>query len=30
MPQLDFWYNAFNITDKDSMYIEKEKRVEIW
>lgn len=30
MPQLDFWYNAFNITDKDPMYIEKDKRVEIW
>ena len=30
LPQLEFWYKAFNITDKDPMYIAPEKRVNIW
>ena len=30
MPQLDSWYEAFNITESDPMYIAPEKRVNIW
>ena len=30
MPQLDTWYEAFNITEKDPMYIAPEKRVNVW
>jgi putative endopeptidase len=30
LPQLQFWYDAFDITDKDPMFIAPEKRVNIW
>ena len=30
LPQIDAWYDAFGITETDSMYIPKEKRVSIW
>ena len=30
LTQLQFWYDAFNITEKDPMYIAPEKRVDIW
>ena len=30
LPQIDAWYEAFNITEKDPMFIPKEKRVNIW
>ena len=30
MPQLDTWYEAFNITENDPMYIAPEKRVNVW
>ena len=30
MPQLDSWYEAFNITESDPMYIAPEKRVNVW
>jgi putative endopeptidase len=30
MPQIDAWYEAFHITDKDPMYVAPEKRVSIW
>lgn len=30
MPQLDSWYEAFNITENDPMYIAPEKRVNVW
>ena len=30
MPQLDTWYEAFGITEKDPMYIAPEKRVNVW
>ena len=30
MPQLDTWYEAFNISESDPMYIAPEKRVNVW
>lgn len=30
LPQIDMWYDAFGITPNDSMYIAKDKRVNIW
>jgi putative endopeptidase len=30
LPQIGAWYKAFNITDKDPMYLPVEKRVSIW
>lgn len=30
LPQIDAWYEAFNITEDDPMFIPKEKRVNIW
>ena len=30
LPQIDAWYEAFNITESDPMFIPKEKRVNIW
>ena len=30
LPQIDAWYEAFNITEKDPMFIPKDKRVNIW
>lgn len=30
LPQIGTWYEAFNITDKDPMYLPKDKRVSIW
>ena len=30
LPHIDAWYEAFNITEQDSMYIPKEQRVTIW
>ena len=30
LPQIDAWYEAFNIKDGDKMYIPREKRVNIW
>ena len=30
VPHIDAWYDAFNITEKDPMYLPKEKRVTIW
>ena len=30
LPHIDAWYKAFNITEKDSLYIPKEKRADIW
>lgn len=30
LPQIDAWYDAFNITEKDKMFIPKEKRVNVW
>ena len=30
LPQIDAWYEAFNVTESDSMYLPKEKRVSIW
>ena len=30
LPQIDAWYDAFNITEKDPMFIAKDKRVAIW
>lgn len=30
LPHIDAWYEAFNITEKDSLYIPKEKRLNIW
>ncbi|MCR4764819.1 MAG: M13 family metallopeptidase [Bacteroidaceae bacterium] len=30
MPQLDSWYEAFNITESDPMYIAPDKRVNVW
>ena len=29
-PHIDAWYEAFGITEKDSMFVPKEKRVTIW
>jgi len=30
VPQIDAWYNAFNVTPENTMFIPKEKRVSIW
>ena len=30
LPQIDAWYEAFNITEKDPMFLPKEERVSIW
>lgn len=30
LPHIDAWYEAFGITDKDPMYLPKDKRVTIW
>lgn len=30
LPHIDAWYKAFNITEKDSLYLPKEKRADIW
>ncbi|MBP8023086.1 MAG: M13 family metallopeptidase, partial [Paludibacter sp.] len=30
LPHIDAWYEAFGITEKDAMYIPKEKRASIW
>ncbi|MCD8183349.1 MAG: M13 family metallopeptidase [Bacteroides sp.] len=30
LPQIDAWYEAFNITEEDPMFLPKEKRVSIW
>lgn len=30
LPQIDAWYKAFNITEKDPMFVPKDKRVSIW
>lgn len=30
LPHIDAWYEAFGITEKDSMFIPKENRVTIW
>jgi len=27
---IDAWYDAFNVTPEDAMYIPPEKRVKIW
>lgn len=30
LPHVDAWYEAFNITEKDSLYIPKDKRLNVW
>lgn len=30
MPHIDAWYEAFNVTENDPMFVPKEKRVTIW
>ena len=30
LPQVDAWYEAFNVTPDNAMYVPKEKRVSIW
>lgn len=30
LPQIGAWYEAFNITENDPMYLAPEKRVSIW
>lgn len=30
LPHIDAWYEAFNITENDALYIPKEKRADIW
>ena len=30
LPQIDAWYEAFNITEADPMFIPKEKRADVW
>ncbi|WP_029905735.1 M13 family metallopeptidase [Prevotella sp. 10(H)] len=30
LPHMDAWYKAFGISEKDSLYIPKEKRADIW
>ena len=30
LPQIDAWYEAFNITENDPMFIPKEKRADVW
>lgn len=30
LPQIDAWYDAYNITENDKMYLAPDKRVKIW
>ena len=30
LPHIDAWYNAYNITESDKMYLSPDKRVKIW
>lgn len=30
LPQIDAWYDAYNITESDKMYLAPDKRVKIW
>ena len=30
LPHIDAWYDAFNITENDAMYIPKEERAVVW
>ena len=30
LPHVDAWYDVFNVSDKDKMYIAPEKRVKLW
>lgn len=30
LPHIDAWYDAFNVTDKNKMYISVEKRIKLW
>ncbi|MFV0468078.1 MAG: M13 family metallopeptidase [Dysgonomonas sp.] len=30
LPQIDAWYKTFNITEKDPLFVPKDKRVSIW
>ncbi|MCQ2562094.1 MAG: M13 family metallopeptidase [Alphaproteobacteria bacterium] len=30
LPHIDAWYDAFNITDKDKLYVAPDKRVKLW
>lgn len=30
LPHIDAWYDAFHVTEKDPMFVPKEKRVTIW
>ncbi len=30
LPQIGTWYEAFNITEQDPMFVPKDKRVSIW
>lgn len=30
LPNIDAWYDAFHITPQDPMFVEKDKRVDIW
>jgi putative endopeptidase len=30
LPHIDAWYEAFDITEEDALYIPKEKRATIW
>jgi putative endopeptidase len=30
LPQIDAWYDAFNVTPENALYLPKEKRVAIW
>ena len=30
LPQIDAWYEAYNITQANKMYLANEKRVKIW
>jgi putative endopeptidase len=30
LPQIDAWYDAFNVTPENTLYVPKEKRVAIW
>ncbi|NAA10090.1 hypothetical protein GUI34_26400, partial [Escherichia coli] len=30
LPHIQNWYEAFKITEQDSMFVPKEKRVSIW
>ena len=30
LPHIDQWYDAFHITEKDSMFIPKAERADVW